>query len=577
MHLQQSNGLLRSDDQRHQPSDDWDPAFFQPLASTRRPSSNLPPLSYATATAQKTSPSDRRPQPTLRPAEIDRLNRTQVLRRLQHDTTPNSIIQQLTRQLGVAEPDLLEAVLRDPKDRRRFYITYRTTDMKQTAVRKGFYIGDIHIKPTDDTTDGYIPFPPYYVDQQTLDQLLRTYGELVSSSFIHTTHNTRVAGYKFSLKLKKGIQRPTFLEYANVGMDIKYTDDSKQCTFCQAFGHTTGTCRKRETDQLNRQKAREDARHAVDLSWYEAIRLIDEDSEKDFRELTAVYRHNVQLTADVYQEGLTTHQQAQATAATVAHWTTVYDNELARLKEIFDEDQAEFTSSNLESKKEATAVYKRAGGRPPHDHADQPMECDLDYLPDISAFDDPMVETVEDIRSHLSRGFKKLQAAATEAAKVPPKPPGVDASTPVEGAVSSGSQLPPPTSAPPPDPRGRHSSQSSSSSVGSTRVPPTFTSAHCSQIVAVTCADVPAFRTLVNDLLRNPVAFPDHSSDLNPKRVLLSTSTSDPGKSYLYVETAAMRDYLIEIVNNLHHKRSIVLTSAVTVFNNTNYIPYSGS
>ena len=446
--------------------------------------------------------------------------------------------------------------------------------MKQTAVRKGFYIGHIHIKPTDDTTDGYIPFPPYYVDQQTLDQLLRTYGELVSSSFIHTTHNTRVAGYKFSLKLKKGIQRPTFLEYANVGMDIKYSDDSKQCTFCHAFGHTTGTCRKRETDQLHRQEARAAARYAVDCSWWTAVHLINEDSEKAIRELTVVYRHNVQIVADVYQEGLTNHQQAQASAATVAQWTTVYENELARLLVNFDEDQASLISYNLASKQEATADYKRAGGRPPHDHADQPMDCDLASLPDISTLDDPLVETVDGMRTYLSQ---KFQAAATEAAKKPPKPPGVDARTPVEGAVPTGSQLPPPTTAPPPDPRGRKSSHSSSSSVGSTRVPATFTSAHCSQIVAVTCTDVPAFRTLVSDLLRNPVAFPDPSSNLNPKRVIISTSTSDPGKSYLYVETAAMRDYLIEMVNNLHRKRTIVLTGEITVFNNTNYIPPAGS
>ena len=101
-----------------------------------------------------------------------RLQSSYILQRLPYNTTTQQPIADLTRQLGYAEDALFERVLHDPNDSRRFYSTYRTDELKRYATGKGFYVKHLHIKPTDGATHGYIPFPPYYIDETTLQDLL---------------------------------------------------------------------------------------------------------------------------------------------------------------------------------------------------------------------------------------------------------------------------------------------------------------------------------------------------------------------------------------------------------------------
>ena len=116
------------------------------------------PHSASQSSTQPTSPSTT-PSP-MKPTETTRHHRTQILRRLPYNTTTKQIIDDVTRQLGCTEDALFERVLRDPKDSRRFYLTYRTDDLRQYATKKGFYTKHLHIKPTDGSTNGYIPFLP---------------------------------------------------------------------------------------------------------------------------------------------------------------------------------------------------------------------------------------------------------------------------------------------------------------------------------------------------------------------------------------------------------------------------------
>jgi hypothetical protein len=67
---------------------------------------------------------------------------------------------------------------------------------------KGFKLGSIFIHPQDNTTEGYIPYPPYYMDKRTLDILLTEYGDFTSSDFTATEHGRRIAGYKFAIIMK---------------------------------------------------------------------------------------------------------------------------------------------------------------------------------------------------------------------------------------------------------------------------------------------------------------------------------------------------------------------------------------
>ena len=48
----------------------------------------------------------------------------------------------------------------------------------ELVMGKGFLLGGINIKPCVDAIEGYIPFPPFYLDKTTLDGLLTEYGEL---------------------------------------------------------------------------------------------------------------------------------------------------------------------------------------------------------------------------------------------------------------------------------------------------------------------------------------------------------------------------------------------------------------
>ena len=159
--------------------------------------------------------------------------------------------------MGVPEEQLFECVIRDPDDHGRFYVTYRTQQMKTRTTGKGYYIGDLHIRPTDDYITGYIPHPPYYIDRQTLDYLLSSFGTVKEASFVTTPRNTRIGGYKFKLKLKNDVGRPTRLLYNGVNMDIRYQDDVKQCAYCKRYGHIISACRTKKAADAERQRDRD--------------------------------------------------------------------------------------------------------------------------------------------------------------------------------------------------------------------------------------------------------------------------------------------------------------------------------
>ena len=238
-----------------------------PLVSSLLPSTNpsshpssTRPLSYAQITNRTTSPPSSSSAPLspspLKMTETRRQQRTQILRRTAYGTTTKDILQTVTAQMGVPEEQLFECVIRDPDDHRRFYVTYRTQQMKTRTTGKGYYIGDLHIRPTDDYLTGYIPHPPYYIDRQTLDDLLSSFGTVKETSFVTTDRNTRIGGYKFKLKLKNDVGRPTSLLYNGFTMVIRYQDDVKQCAFCKRYGHIISACRTKKAADADRQRAR---------------------------------------------------------------------------------------------------------------------------------------------------------------------------------------------------------------------------------------------------------------------------------------------------------------------------------
>ena len=249
-----------------------------PVSSTATPAnpSSQPlssrPISYAQITNRTTSPpssSSAPSSPPLKMNETRRQQRTQILRRTAYGTTTKDILQTVTAQIAVPGEQLFECVIRDLDEHRRFYVTYRTQQMKTRTTGKGYYIGDIHIRPTDDYLTGYIPHPPYYIDRQTLDTLLSSFGTVKETSFVTSDRNTRIGGYKFKLKLKNDVGRPTSLQYNGVNMVIRYQDDVKQCAYCKRYGHIISACRTKKATDAERQRAR-DAQQEDDRAIWES-------------------------------------------------------------------------------------------------------------------------------------------------------------------------------------------------------------------------------------------------------------------------------------------------------------------
>ena len=181
--------------------------------------------------------------------------------------------------MGVLEDQLLECVILEPDDHRRFYVTYRTQQMKTRTTGRGYYIGDLHIRPTDDYLTGYIPHPPYYIDRQTLDDLLSSFGTVKETSFVTTDRSTRIGGYKFKSKLKNDVGRPTSLLYNGINMVIRYQDDAKQCPFCKRYGHIISACRTEKAADADRQRARDSQQEDDRVTWTKEHHLLQTETD----------------------------------------------------------------------------------------------------------------------------------------------------------------------------------------------------------------------------------------------------------------------------------------------------------
>ena len=248
------------------------------------------PRTYATTVRPaRSAPSSARRDAQLPPTATDRLGRTQVIRRTEYGMTERDIIQTMTQQTGIPGHRLFESVLHDPRDRRRFYLTYATMDVKRDVMGRGFYLGGIHIRPTDDTIVGYIPFPPFYCDKQILDGLLIAYGTVTDGDFVRTEGGVRIAGYRFRLRPRQNATLPTTLTYNGYAMDIRRNDDIRYCTHCERYGHTTGRCRSRLADQESRQQQRRDLQLQRETQYQLEIDAINEREEAEHAEVNTQF------------------------------------------------------------------------------------------------------------------------------------------------------------------------------------------------------------------------------------------------------------------------------------------------
>ena len=206
--------------------------------------------------------------------------------------------------------------------------SYRTNALKTTVTRKGYYIKDLHIKPTDDTTSGYIAFPPYYIDQSTLDTLLQPYGRDISGEFVKTKLGTRIAGYKFRLTLHKDTMPPTLLTYNGCEMAIKYDDDIKQCRYCRRYGHLIGQSRTKVANDSTHQQYWEEAAAQRTNEWKTQRHAVKADRREQRQQLLKQLNVDLAASADVCEASL---------IALEGH--TLSSNQADQLRATRDQDQ----------------------------------------------------------------------------------------------------------------------------------------------------------------------------------------------------------------------------------------------
>ena len=187
---------------------------------------------------------------TVREPVMERINemdrRTQVLRKVPPATTTSSIINDLKNQCNTSLADVIEAVVQEPLDKRRFYIVYTSVESKRVNARKGFKIGNIVIPPEQADVKGYIPDVPHYLNGEDMLGILGQYGEVISGGF-RTFEETRIrcGGFDFELDLHPNKRLPGQLQILNDTMTIHLKDDIMLCSYCDTYGHTQRNCRKK--------------------------------------------------------------------------------------------------------------------------------------------------------------------------------------------------------------------------------------------------------------------------------------------------------------------------------------------
>lgn len=183
--------------------------------------------------------------------ELER--RTQVLRKVPPGTTTTSILNDLKQQCVVDLTEVIEAVVQEPLDRRRFYIRYRSVEQKRTNARRGFKIGTIDIPPEKADVKGFIPDLPHYMEQNDVVEILSQYGAVVATKF-RTFEDTdiRCGGLEFELDLHENMRLPGKIHILNDTFTLHLKDDIKLCTYCDKYGHIHRDCRKKKDDMTKK-------------------------------------------------------------------------------------------------------------------------------------------------------------------------------------------------------------------------------------------------------------------------------------------------------------------------------------
>ena len=234
--------------------------------------------------------------------------RTQVLRKVPPATTALSILNDLKAQSTLPLGEVIEAVVQEPLDRRRFYIVYKSVELKRSITQRGFRIGEIQIPPQRADVQGYIPDAPHYLSKEDVHGILSRYGVVVSGKFkTYEDTEIRCGGYEFELNLHENQRLPGTIQILSDILTIKLKDDIMICSFCDKVGHTHRHCRKKLVDQMAKALNAELQQQPNDRS---ADENMDEDSGNQQQQQQQHQQQN-NATTDEFVGNEQTFQQQQ--------------------------------------------------------------------------------------------------------------------------------------------------------------------------------------------------------------------------------------------------------------------------
>ena len=172
--------------------------------------------------------------------------RTQVITRAPFQSSEASIRISLAEQWCASTNSYIgnevEDIFRDELDKRRFYIRYRTYQLRRQIAGNGFTIGTTQIPAEPAIFYGMIPKVPPRLTIQIMTTILKHYGELHDvyyETYPDTSVSTRRLFFSYS---KVNNQVPESIEVDGITLFIRDRRARKQCTKCEKYGHTVGWC-----------------------------------------------------------------------------------------------------------------------------------------------------------------------------------------------------------------------------------------------------------------------------------------------------------------------------------------------
>ena len=445
---------------------------------------------------------------------------------------------------------------------------------------EGFYIGQTHIKPTDNTITGYIPFPPYYINKTTLDRLLGQYGHHVTDDFVTTPHGTCIARYKFKMMSNRAVPPPRKLIYNDYHMDIKYDDDIRQCRYCGRYGHLLRQCRTKAADDKLHQRARDEAMALRTTDWQNTRQKLAAEFLSEKHEMHKHRDAAITASSDVF------------TAATIAlEGHEDFANQFAHLQQVLEDDirdinnQAAETESFLyeEIDDQISAIdkkYVKAGGEiPVHKDAEHIMGAFI-ATPENA---ESITMDYDIIHNTENRFATKLKHRLQEAQPRPEAPPVNQPTKIIHEHAEPPTTTPPskiqkvsnPPAVPPPTvpfenltvkQQGKFISASKKSLLSNYNY-----LTHCQYIVHLktpTTHITSLIRTHLFNIKRRP-----GYEYLNPLETKICTSDSDDTSRIIYVRDVTLANHLIIYLKKCRDERQLVLLEEPTNTYNVMYDP----